>query len=318
MNTVLYLVVPCYNEETVLPVTAPFFLNKIEELVGCSKISHESRILFVDDGSTDGTWTIIENLAKDYAAVKGIRLSRNRGHQNALLAGLMEAKEFCDISISMDCDGQDDINAVDKMIDEYLSGADIVYGVRDNRKSDTWFKKSSARCYYRVLNILGADTIYNHADYRLLSKRVLEELAEYKEVNLYLRGMVPLIGFKSTSVFYERHKRLAGKSKYPLRKMISLAFDGITSFTVKPIHIITVFGFIVALISGIGVVWSVIAKLLGNTVAGWTSTVCIICFLGGIQLLSLGVIGEYIGKIYLETKKRPRYVIKDRTSDNNK
>ena len=318
MDTILYLVVPCYNEETVLPVTAPFFLNKIEELIGCSKISPESRVLFVDDGSTDGTWSIIDNMSKDYSSVKGIRLSRNRGHQNALLAGLMEAKEFCDISISIDCDGQDDINAVDKMVDEYLSGADIVYGVRDNRKSDTWFKKSSAKCYYKILNIFGANVVYNHADYRLLSKRVLEELSKYREVNLYLRGMVPLIGFKSTSVYYERHKRLAGKSKYPLRKMISLGFNGITSFTVKPIHIITVFGFIVALISGIGVIWSVIAKLLGKTVAGWTSTVCIICFLGGIQLLSLGVIGEYIGKIYLETKNRPRYVIKDRTSDNNK
>ena len=318
MDTILYLVVPCYNEETVLPVTAPFFLNKIEELIGCSKISPESRVLFVDDGSTDGTWSIIDNMSKDYSTVKGIRLSRNRGHQNALYAGLMEAKEYCDISISIDCDGQDDINAVDKMVDEYMSGADIVYGVRDNRKSDTWFKKSSAKCYYKVLNIFGANVIYNHADYRLLSKRVLEELSKYKEVNLYLRGMVPLIGFKSTSVFYERHKRLAGKSKYPLRKMISLGFNGITSFTVKPIHIITVFGFIVALISGIGVIWSVIAKLLGRTVAGWTSTVCIICFLGGIQLLSIGVIGEYIGKIYLETKNRPRYVIKDRTSDNNK
>lgn len=315
MNPILYLVIPCYNEETVLPITAPFFLNKIEELIGCSKISPESRILFVDDGSTDGTWNIIKNMSEDYIAVKGISLSRNRGHQNALLAGLLEAKEFCDISISIDCDGQDDINAVDKMVDEYLSGADIVYGVRDNRKSDTWFKKSSAKCYYRVLNLFGANVIYNHADYRLLSKRVLEELSKYKEVNLYLRGMIPLIGFKSTSVFYERHKRLAGKSKYPLRKMLHLAFDGITSLTVKPIHIITGFGFIVALISGIGIVWSVVAKLMGHTVAGWTSIISIICFLGGIQLLSLGVIGEYVGKIYLETKNRPRYVIKDKTPE---
>lgn len=315
MNPILYLVIPCYNEETVLPITAPFFLNKIEELIGCSKISPESRILFVDDGSTDGTWNIIKNMSEDYIAVKGISLSKNRGHQNALLAGLLEAKEFCDISISIDCDGQDDINAVDKMVDEYLSGADIVYGVRDNRKSDTWFKKSSAKCYYRVLNLFGANVIYNHADYRLLSKRVLEELSKYKEVNLYLRGMIPLIGFKSTSVFYERHKRLAGKSKYPLRKMLHLAFDGITSLTVKPIHIITGFGFIVALISGIGIVWSVVAKLMGHTVAGWTSIISIICFLGGIQLLSLGVIGEYVGKIYLETKNRPRYVIKDKTPE---
>ena len=315
MNPILYLVIPCYNEETVLPITAPFFLNKIEELIGCSKISPESRILFVDDGSTDGTWNIIKNMSEDYTAVKGISLSRNRGHQNALLAGLLEAKEFCDISISIDCDGQDDINAVDKMVDEYLSGADIVYGVRDNRKSDTWFKKSSAKCYYKILNIFGANVIYNHADYRLMSKRVLEELSKYKEVNLYLRGMIPLIGFKSTSVFYERHKRLAGKSKYPLRKMLHLAFDGITSLTVKPIHIITGFGFIVALISGIGIVWSVVAKLTGHTVAGWTSIISIICFLGGIQLLSLGVIGEYVGKIYLETKNRPRYVIKDKTPE---
>lgn len=318
MAPILYLVIPCYNEDEVLPVTAPLFLDKIDELTACGKISPDSRILFVDDGSTDNTWSLIECLSDDYKKVKGIKLSRNRGHQNALFAGLEEAEKYCDICISVDCDGQDDINAVDKMVDEYLNGADIVYGVRNNRNSDTAFKRATAQSYYKLLNFFGANTVYNHADYRLLSKRVLTELLKFEEVNLYLRGMIPMIGFKSTCVYYERHKRLAGESKYPLKKMLSLAFDGITSLTVKPIRIITTFGFIVSLISLIGVIWSVVTVLTGNAVSGWGSTVSIICFLGGIQLISLGIIGEYIGKIYLETKKRPKYIIEEKTENEDK
>ncbi len=318
MAPILYLVIPCYNEDEVLPVTAPLFLDKIDELTACGKISPDSGILFVDDGSTDNTWSLIECLSDDYKKVKGIKLSRNRGHQNALLAGITEAEKYCDICISADCDGQDDINAVDKMVDEYLNGADIVYGVRNNRNSDTAFKRATAQSYYKLLNFFGANTVYNHADYRLLSKRVLTELLKFEEVNLYLRGMIPLIGFKSTCIYYERHNRLAGKSKYPFKKMLSLAFDGITSFTVKPIRIITTFGFIVSLISLIGVIWSVVTVLTGNAVSGWGSTVSIICFLGGIQLISLGIVGEYIGKIYLETKKRPRYIIEEKTENGEK
>ncbi len=316
MTPVLYIVIPCCNEEEVLPITAPLFLDKTEELIACGKISVESKILFVDDGSSDKTWEVIENMSNDYSQIKGIKLSRNRGHQNALLAGLAEAKEECDICISTDADGQDDINAIDKMVDEYIDGADIVYGVRNNRNTDTAFKRTSAKCFYKILNLLGADTVCNHADYRLLSKRVISELLNYKEVNLYLRGMIPLVGFKSTCVYYERRARIAGKSKYPLSKMFALAFDGITSFTVRPIRIITALGFIVSLISLVGVIWSVVTALKGMSVAGWASTVSIICFLGGIQLVSLGIIGEYIGKIYLETKNRPRYIIEKRTNDN--
>jgi len=318
VNPILYLVVPCYNEENVLNITAPIFLDKIEELVGCSKISPKSKILFVDDGSTDNTYKIILSLAKDYLQIEGMSLSRNFGHQKALLSGLMEVKSRCDICVSVDCDGQDDINAIDKMVDEYLLGADIVYGVRDNRKTDGIFKRTTAQGFYKILRFFGAKVVYNHADYRLLSKKVLYYLAEFKEANIYLRGMIPLIGFRSTCVYYERKQRIAGKSKYSFKKMLSLAFDGITSFTTKPIHIITVFGFFVALISAIGVVWSVVVELLGRSVAGWASTISIICFLGGIQLLSLGVIGEYIGKIYLETKKRPRYIVKDKTENSEK
>jgi len=318
MKPVLYLVVPCYNEEETLKITAPIFLDKIEELVGCGKISSDSKILFVNDGSTDKTWQIITSLSKDYPQICGIGLSRNFGHQKALLSGLMEAKDKCDITISVDCDNQDDINAVDKMVDEYFDGADIVYGVRSSRKSDGALKRNSAQQYYKLLRFFGANVVYNHADFRLLSNKVLCHLAEFKEENIYLRGMVPLIGFKSTCVPYERKKRIAGKTKYSLSKMLSLAIDGITSFTTKPIRLITIFGLIVALISLVGVVWSVVVALLGKSVAGWASTVSIICFLGGIQLLSLGVIGEYIGKIYIETKKRPRYIISERTNNNEK
>lgn len=315
MRPMLYIVIPCYNEQEVLPATAPTFLGKIEQLAAADKISDKSRVLFVNDGSADNTWNIIKELSSSDEHYVGISLSRNRGHQNALLAGLMEAKDKCDISISIDCDGQDDINAMDKMVDLYLEGCDVVYGVRDDRESDTVFKRTSAQAFYKLLNAMGAESVYNHADYRLLSAKVLRELEKFGEVNIYLRGMVPLVGFKSSVVPYKRTERVAGKSKYPLKKMISLALNGITSLSVKPIRIITAFGFLVAIISLVGIIWSVVVALTGASVAGWASTVSIICFLGGIQLLSLGVIGEYIGKIYLEIKKRPRYIISDRTND---
>lgn len=315
MKPVLYIVIPCYNEESVLPITAPMFLGKINALCDAEKISSESRILFVNDGSRDKTWEIIESLAAQDERYTGICLSRNRGHQNALLAGLMEAKDKCDITISIDCDGQDDIDAMDKMIDEYLLGAHIVYGVRSSRKTDTFFKRATAQGFYKLLNSMGAETIYNHADYRLVSSKVLYEFSKYKEVNIFLRGMFPLVGFKSTCVYYERHERIAGKSHYPLRKMLALAFDGITSLSIKPIRIITGFGFLVAMASILGIIWSIIVAILGQSIAGWASIVSILCFLGGVQLLSLGIIGEYIGKNYLETKARPRFVISERTTD---
>ena len=310
---VLYIVVPCYNEETVLPVTAPQFLNKINSLVAAGKISEHSRVLFVNDGSKDATWEIIEGLAADCKTYCGISLSRNRGHQNALLAGLMEAKERCDITISIDCDGQDDIDAMDAMVDEYLAGAEVVYGIRRRRDTDTVFKRHSAQAFYKFLNLMGAEVVYNHADYRLASAKVLRAFADFKEVNVFLRGMFPLVGFKSTSVYYDRRERLAGKSHYPLRRMLSLSLDGITSLSIKPIRLITVFGMLVAAASVVGILWSVIRALTANTVGGWASITSILCFLGGVQLISLGVIGEYVGKMYLETKQRPRYIIAERT-----
>ena len=310
---ILWIVIPCYNEQEVLPETAPMFLDKLTSLIGSGKISGKSRILFVNDGSKDKTWDLIREFASKDEHYLGVTQSRNRGHQSTVLAGLMEAKEHCDITISIDCDGQDDINAMDEMVDKYLAGAEIVYGVRNNRESDTWFKRTTAQGYYKVLNSLGADVIYNHADYRLMSSRVLDEFEDYGEVNLFLRGMVPLVGFRSDSVYYERHERIAGSSHYPLSKMLHLAFDGITSLSIKPISVITFIGFIVSLLGFLGIIWVIIGALLGNTTDGWASTVVIICFLGGIQLLSLGVIGTYIGKIYLETKRRPRYIVSDRT-----
>jgi glycosyltransferase involved in cell wall biosynthesis len=313
MSPILYIVVPCYNEKDVLPITSEIFENKIKALIHCGKVSVKSRVLFVNDGSRDATWEIICDLAQKSEYFKGISLSRNRGHQNALLAGLMEAKKCADITISIDCDGQDDINAIDKMVDAYLDGAEIVYGVRSDRKNDGFFKRTTAQGFYKLMNLLGSETVYNHADYRLLSAKVLNELENFKEVNLFLRGMIPLVGFKSTSVYYERKVRLAGESHYPLRKMLSLAFDGITSLSIKPIHIITALGVIVAVLSFVGIIWSVVTAFLGKTVAGWASVTCILCLLSGVQLISLGVIGEYIGKIYLETKQRPRYIIAERT-----
>lgn len=310
---VLVIVIPCYNEEEVLPQTAPMFLHKLDELTGKGCIAPESRILFVNDGSKDGTWSVITALAETDARYTGIAQSRNRGHQNAVLAGLMEVKDSCDITISIDCDGQDDIDAMDRMVEEYLNGCDIVYGVRANRDTDSFFKRTTAQGYYRLLEKMGVEVVYNHADYRLMSARALQEFAKFREVNLYLRGMVPLVGFRSTCVYYERRERLAGKSHYPLGKMLALAFDGITSLSVKPIRLITSCGLIVSLLSFIGILWAVITALCGKAVAGWASTACIVCFIGGILALFLGVIGEYIGKIYLEVKQRPRYIISDRT-----
>ena len=312
---ILYIVIPCYNEEQVLPQTAPMFLDKIAQLVTKGRISDDSRILFVNDGSKDDTWKIICDLSKQDKHYIGISQSRNRGHQNAVLAGLMEAKEHCDITISIDCDGQDDINAMDAMVDAYWDGCEIVYGVRSSRATDTFFKRFTAEGFYKLLNGLGAEVVYNHADYRLISKRALDEFAKFKEVNLYLRGMVPLVGFKSTSVYYERHERIACESHYPLKKMLALAFDGITSLSVKPIRLITGAGLLICMLSFIGILWSVISALCGNTVTGWASTACIVCFVGGMQALFLGVIGEYIGKIYMEVKARPRYIISDRTTE---
>ena len=315
MNPILYIVIPCYNEEEVLPVTSVMFRDEIRDLIEKDKISSESRVLFVDDGSKDSTWQIISSLALEDPVFTGIRQSRNRGHQSSVLAGLMEAKDRADIVISIDCDGQDDVTAMEDMVDAYADGCDIVYGIRSNRESDTFFKRSSAQLYYKLLNAMGAEVVYNHADYRLTSSRVLREFANFKEVNLYLRGMFPLVGFKSTSVYYERHERLAGSSHYSLAKMLGLAFDGITSLSIKPIRMIAAFGAIMSFLSFIGIIWAVVDRFMGNTVPGWASTVVIIFLTCGLQMLSLGVIGEYIGKIYMESKHRPRYIISEKTYD---
>ena len=314
MKPVLYLVIPCYNEEKVLPITAPMFLSQMNKMCNQGLISDASKILFVNDGSKDKTWDIIADLAKDNKMVLGISQSRNRGHQNAVLAGLMEAKDVCDITISIDCDGQDDISAMEEMVKAYLEGSEVVYGVRSDRTTDTFFKRTTAEAFYKVMNWMGAEVVFNHADYRLVSSRVLQAFADFKEVNLFLRGMFPLVGFKSSAVYYERNERLAGESHYPLKKMIALAVDGITSLSVKPLRMISLLGIIMAVVSFIGVVWAVITQFTGHSISGWASTVSIICFIGAIQLVCLGVVGEYIGKIYLEVKGRPRYIISDRTS----
>ena len=310
---ILYMIIPCYNEEKVLPITSGLFLEELCHLISLEKISEESRILFVNDGSKDKTWEIIKELAASNEKFIGISQSRNRGHQNAVLAGLMEAKNLCDITISIDCDGQDDIKAMEAMVDAYHDGAEVVYGVRSKRDTDTFFKRFTAEGFYKVMNFMGAEVVFNHADYRLISAKVLEAFSEFKEVNLFLRGMIPLVGFKSTNVYYERHERIAGESHYPLSKMLALAFDGITSLSVKPLRMITGFGLIVAMISFIGVIWAVITALVGKSVSGWASMTCIICFVSGVQLICMGIIGEYIGKIYMETKQRPRYIISERT-----
>ena len=310
---ILWIVIPCYNEEQVLPITAPMFLNKLKELADAGKVSPNSRALFVNDGSKDKTWEIVCDLSKQDEHYIGICQSRNRGHQNAVLAGLMEAKDKCDITISIDCDGQDDINAMDKMVDEYLAGCEVVYGVRSKRDTDTWFKRTTAEGFYKFMNMMGAEVVFNHADYRLVSSRVLNCFADYEEVNIFLRGMFPLVGFKSTSVYYERAERIAGESHYPLKKMLALAFNGITSLSVKPINLIAGMGVIVSLIGVAIAIWAIVEAILGKTMAGWTSVMCVICLLGGMQLVSLGIIGQYIGKTYLETKHRPRYIISERT-----
>lgn len=310
---ILYIVIPCYNEEKVLPITASMFKEKIKSLQRAGKVATESRVLFINDGSKDSTWEIIQSLTNSDVIYEGLSLSRNRGHQNALLAGLMEAKDLCDITISIDCDGQDDINAMDQMVDEYLKGAEIVYGVRSKRDTDTFFKRFTAQSYYKLLNKMGGEIVYNHADYRLVSSRVLNEFANFEEVNIFLRGMFPLVGFKSTCVYYERHERLAGESHYPLSKMLALAFDGITSLSIKPIRFIAGMGAFFALVSVVLIIYVLISLFTGNTVPGWSSNLISVCLIGGIQLISLGVIGEYVGKIYLETKHRPRYIIGDRT-----
>lgn len=311
----LFIIIPCYNEEKVLPITSKQFLEELQTLIDTDKISQDSKILFVNDGSQDSTWDIIVNLSKENEHFSGISQSRNRGHQNAVLAGLMDSRDKCDITISIDCDGQDDIAAMGKMVDQYLDGYEVVYGVRSKRNTDTFFKRFTAESFYKLLNAMGAEVTFNHADYRLISSRVLDEFAEFKEVNLFLRGMVPLVGFKSTSVYYERHERIAGESHYPLSKMLSLAFDGITSLSIKPLKLITCLGLAVSIICFIGVLYAVITYFRGDAVSGWASMICIMCALGGIQLISLGVIGQYIGKIYMETKHRPRYIISERTDE---
>ena len=310
---VLYIVIPCYNEEEVLPITAPQFLAELNHLIEVKKIADRSRILFVNDGSSDSTWKMICLLSEEDPHYIGISQSRNRGHQSSVLAGLMEAKDRCDITISIDCDGQDDITAMEEMVDRYHDGCEVVYGVRSSRETDTWFKRNTAQGFYKLLGAMGVETVYNHADYRLISSRVLNHFADFQEVNIFLRGMIPLVGFASTSVYYERHERLAGKSHYPLSKMIALAVEGITSLSIEPIHLVAKTGIAIALIGVIGILWALFRHFSGHTIAGWSSLTCIIIFLGGINMISLGIIGEYVGKTYMEAKHRPRYIISERT-----
>lgn len=310
---VLYLVIPCYNEASVLPLTLPLFTAKLTALTAAKKIAPASRVLLVDDGSRDATWDITAKAAAENPLVEGLRLSRNRGHQNALLAGLMEARRWADATVSMDCDGQDDPDAIDAMLAEYAAGCEIVYGVRQDRRSDTAFKRGSAQIFYRLMNAMGAESVYNHADYRLMSRRALDGLAEFPEVNLYLRGLVPLVGYRSSSVYYTRTPRVAGETHYSLAKMLRLAMDGITSLSVRPLKLITGLGLGVSAVSLVMILWSVIRFFMGKTVTGWSSLMCVILFLGGVQLLCVGVLGEYIGKIYAEVKHRPRYIVSETT-----
>ncbi|MEG1857268.1 MAG: glycosyltransferase family 2 protein [Pseudoflavonifractor sp.] len=316
MNNTLYIVVPCYNEEEVLPETSKRLGQKLLQLMEAGKISRDSRILFVNDGSKDGTWGMISDLHAQNRMFSGVDLTRNRGHQNALLAGLLTAKDRADMVISMDADLQDDVDAVDAMVEKYLDGCDIVYGVRSSRKKDSFFKRFTAEGFYRVMSLLGADTVFNHADYRLMSKRALEGLAEFHEVNLFLRGIVPMIGYRTDTVEYERGERFAGESKYPLKKMLSFAMEGITSLSTKPIRLITGMGFFIFFVSILMLVYSVVRWALGDTIIGWASVICSVWAIGGLILLSLGVIGEYIGKIYLETKARPRFLIREVLDEN--
>ena len=308
-DEVLYIVIPCYNEEEVILETTKRLKEKLSKLIKNKTISNKSRVMYVNDGSKDNTWNLIEEINKKEEYFTGISLSRNRGHQNALLAGLMTAKEYADVIISMDADLQDDINAIDEMLIKYKEGNDIVYGVRNSRKKDSFFKKTTAEFFYKFMKFLGVDVIYNHADYRLTSKRVLNNLENYKEVNLFLRGIIPLIGYKSDIVYYERDKRFAGESKYPLKKMLNFAWDGITSFSVKPLRFICILGFIILFVSIAIMIYTLIRKISGNTVDGWAFLSISICFIGGLQMISIGIIGEYIGKMYNETKQRPRYIV---------
>ena len=311
MSLVLYIVVPCYNEEEVLAETTKWLTAKLDSLCQSGVIADTSRIMYVNDGSKDRTWEMIEEYFESNKYVTGISLSRNRGHQNALLAGLMTAKEYADVVISMDADLQDDIDAIDKFVEEYNNGAEIVYGVRSSRKKDSFFKRHTALAFYRLMARMGVDLVYNHADYRLMSKRAIEELSGFREVNLFLRGLIPMLGFKTATVEYERDKRFAGESKYPLKKMIYFAIDGITSCSIRPIRLITLFGFIIFLISIVMLIYIIRGHLLGGTIQGWTTQVVLTCFFGGFQIMSIGVVGEYVGKIYLETKDRPRFIISE-------
>lgn len=311
MRPVLYFIIPCYNEEEVLPIIFPIFLGKLKELTEKGRIHGGSRILFVDDGSSDRTWEIIRGFSEQEVFAAGIRQSRNRGHQSSLLAGLMEAVKYADITITMDCDGQDDIQAVDDMLDAYENGAEVVYGVRRSRNTDSFSKRTVSEFFYRFMYWMGAETVHEHGDYRLVSARVIKALADFKEVNLFLRGMFPLVGFQSTCVYYERKERKAGKTHYTLKKMTALALDGITGFSVKPLRMIAGLGFLISVLGFAAVIWAIVTYFRGYTVDGWASMMCMVALLGGIQLLSLGVLGEYIGKIYMETKRRPRYIISD-------
>ncbi len=308
----VYFVVPCYNEEAVLPETVKELTAQLNGMIDAGLATEQSRMLFVDDGSKDKTWALIEQFNKENPFVNGVKLAHNRGHQNALLAGLMTAKDECDCAISLDADLQDDVSVLPQFVQKFQEGCDVVYGVRNKRDTDTWFKRTTAESFYKIMSRLGVETVYNHADYRLMSKRALDALSEYKEVNLFLRGIVPLIGYRSDYVYYDRHERFAGESKYPLKKMISFAIDGITSFSVKPLRIIANIGIVVSLISIVGLIYALVSYFTGSAVAGWTAIVCSIWLLGGLQMLCLGVVGEYIGKIYNEVKGRPRFRIEKR------
>ena len=317
MNNTLYIVVPCYNEQEVLPETSKRLKAKLEQLITAGKISEKSRVLFVNDGSKDRTWEIISALHQQSPLFCGVDLTRNRGHQNALLAGLMTAKDKADAVISMDADLQDDVEAVDQMVDKFLEGVDIVYGVRSSRKKDSFFKRTTAEGFYRVMNALGAETVFNHADYRLMSKRALEGLEQFREVNLFLRGIVPMIGYRTDVVEYERGERFAGESKYPLKKMLSFAMEGVTSLSVKPLRMITGLGFLIFLVSLVMIVYNLARWAMGATVTGWASLACSLWALGGLILLAMGVVGEYVGKIYLETKGRPRFLVRQVLEDSD-
>lgn len=317
MNNTLYIVVPCYNEEAVLPETSKRLKAKLEQLMRQGRVSPASRVLFVNDGSRDRTWELIAQLHQQSHLFCGVDLTRNRGHQNALLAGLMTAREKADMVISMDADLQDDVDAVDQMVDKYLEGVDIVYGVRSSRKRDSFFKRTTAEGFYRVMNALGAETVFNHADYRLMSRRALDGLAQFTEVNLFLRGIVPMIGYRTDVVEYERGERFAGESKYPLKKMLSFAMEGITSLSVKPLRMITALGFLIFMVSIVMIIYNLAQWFAGHTVTGWASLACSLWAIGGLILLALGVIGEYIGKIYLETKGRPRFLIRQVLEDDD-